>query len=467
MRLIKKNTYLLLTILFSLVGSISVFSESASAGSYYVAKDGSGQFLTIQAALNAAQSGEILIVKSGAYNELISFPRQGVTLKAMNGEVVTITQSGRVMNIDQPNLVIEGFILDGNWGASDAVVISSNANNLVLRNVEIKNSARDCVDMAAPANVLIEGSKIHDCIWVEVNEITKVTTRNDAHGIVTLGVKGLTIRNTEIYYVSGDAIQLQYGGWDNVLVEGCRFWNTKLPSARGGAPANSYIGENAIDTKYCEKDGRGRIYLKNITAYGWHSDYIENAAAFNLKHNIYAEADGITCYESEICFRARGPGPNGPNSNCGDTPLGGAWATIKNAVMYNSDKGVRYEDSIQNLHLYNNIFGNNLVAFFNSAGGYGSGFDVKNNLFYGSSKPSEASHSSNLAAASGFVNPATNDYHPLAGASWIDAGIDIAEVIIDRDANRRISGEYDVGAFEYKGVSDTTPPAAPSGLTVR
>ena len=230
-----------------------------------------------------------------------------------------------------------------------------------------------------------------------------------------------------------------------------------MPTARGGAPAGVYTGENAIDTKYYLADGRGRLYLKNITAYGWRSDYIANAAAFNLKHNIDAKVDGVTCFDSEICFRVRGPGVD----------VGGAWTTIKNAVMYNSTKAVRYEDAVENLRLYNNIFGNNLGTFFNSAGGYGSGFDVKNNLFYGSSKPNEASHSSNLAATSGFVNTATNDYHSLAGASWINAGVDTVEVTIDRDGNQRISGTYDIGAFEYKGASDTSPPVAPSGLSVR
>src|SRR3972149_8218605 len=321
---VKYNINFLAVIFFVVFG----FAKESMAATYYVAKDGSGTFSTIQAALNAAQSGETIIVKSGTYNELISFPRQGVVLKAMSGETVTIIQTGRVISIDQPNIVIEGFIFDGNWGASDAVLISSNANSLILKNVEIKHSARDCIDMGAPANVLIEGSKIHDCIWFSG------TTRNDAHGIVALGVKGLTIRNTEIYYVSGDAIQLQYGGWNNVLIENCKLWNTSLPTARGGAPAGAYIGENAIDTKYYLADGRGKLDSKNITVYGWRSSgYIDNAAAFNIKHNIDADVDGANCCDSEICFRVRGPGAD----------VGGAWGTIKHAGMYNSDKAIRYE----------------------------------------------------------------------------------------------------------------------------
>src|SRR3972149_4431863 len=91
---VKYNINFLAVIFFVVFG----FAKESMAATYYVAKDGSGTFSTIQAALNAAQSGETIIVKSGTYNELISFPRQGVVLKAMSGETVTIIQTGRVIN---------------------------------------------------------------------------------------------------------------------------------------------------------------------------------------------------------------------------------------------------------------------------------------------------------------------------------------------------------------------------------
>jgi len=249
----------------------------------------------------------------------------------------------------------------------------------------------------------------------------------------------------EIYYVSGDAIQLQYGGWDNVLIENSNLWNAPLPSARGGAPAGVYPGENGIDTKYYLSDGRGKLTIKNVTAHGWKSNYITNAAAFNIKHNVEVIFDGITTYDNDIAFRLRGPGSNG-----------GAWVTVKNAVIYDSGRGIRYEDAIENLHIYNTTFGNNIINYFQSAGGYGAGFNVQNSLFL-NQKPNEAISTSNLAvSSSAFKNISANDYHLNQNSIAINNGISLSEVSTDIDGVPRPQGnKYDVGAYEYTGISTT------------
>jgi len=406
-----------------------------SSGDIYVSTTGSDSasgtqsdpVRTIGEGLSRAGTGDTVVVRSGTYNEQISFSTSGITLQALPGETVTVRYSGTVLSLNQPNTVVEGITFDGNWAADDAVRISASADNSILRNIEVMQSSRDCVDIDSPTGLLIEDSVIHDCINFPSG------TRSDAHGIVTLGAQDFTVRDTEIYYVSGDAIQLQYDGWDNVLVEDCKLWNGPLPSTRGGAPAGANPGEDGIDTKYYEADGRGTLTMRNITAYGWDGDYVSNGAAFNLKHNIQATIDGVTCHDNEICFRVRGPG--GEN--------GGAWATIINALIHDNNRAFRYEDSVENLKIYNNIFASNGQAL-ESAGGYGSGFDMRNNVFLGS-KPSLASDSSNVAVSSSdFVN----GYYPSATSPAIDAGDTISLVTADRDGNFR-SVPYDSGAYEY------------------
>ena len=165
-------------------------------------------------------------------------------------------------------------------------------------------------------------------------------------------------------------MQFQYNGWDNVLIEDCHLWNGPLPTARGGAPQGVNPGENAVDTKYHIEDGRGKLIVKNTIVHGWKNPDIGVPAAFNIKHNVEVILDRITAYDNYVCFRLRGPGSKG-----------GAWVTLKNAVMYDSDIGVRYEDKIENLHIYNCTWGAN-VKPFQSAGGYGDGFEVKNCLFF-------------------------------------------------------------------------------------
>jgi len=55
------------------------------------------------------------------------------------------------------------------------------------------------------------------------------------------------------------------------------------------------------------------------------------------------------------------------------------------------------------------------------------------------------------AFAATFVAAASRDYHPLSGASVVDAGTTLPAVLDDRDGVARPQGPaYDVGAFEYK-----------------
>jgi hypothetical protein len=422
-----------------------VYYVSVTNGDDSYSGNKSNPFKSIQHALNTAVAGERIIIREGTYTESLTFPNAGtiferITMKSYPGEEVKIKIQGKVIDIDNPYITIDGFIIDGDWGTEDIIQVGDNADNLILKNVEVMNTRRDCIDMASPENVLVENSKIHDCINVQDGN------REDAHALVTYGVKNLIINNSEFYYVSGDTLQFQYNGWDNIIVENTILWNAKLPTSRGGAPAGVDPGENAVDTKYEIADGRGRLFLKNVTAYGWRSDYISNAAAFNIKHNVEVVFDGVTTYDNEIAFRLRGPGSRG-----------GAHVTLKNIIIYDSDKGVRYEDNIENLKIYNSIFGKNIDEEFESAGGYGSGFEVNNNIFL-DTLPTQASDSSNLVVEeSDFIDIDSNNYHYTNTSPAIDVGIEISDVLIDRDGlSRSMDNIYDVGAYEFDGEKCVT-----------
>jgi len=439
---------LFLLFILGLQFSMLAFGQSARSAEIYVSPDGSDDaagtisnpLLTIDQGLGSAGPGDTVFLREGTYHEKIVFPTSGtenerIVLSAYENETVLIQQTGRVMDVDKPYITISGLTLDGGWGKSDIVVVKGTADFTIIRDLEIRNGRKDGIDIWNPEGVLIDNCLIHDTIWFEGDD------RYDAHGIVTEGVKNLTIRNTEIYYVSGDALQFQYGGWDDIRVENCTLWNGPLPTARGGADAGVNPGENAIDTKYVKDDGRGRLYVENTVAYGWRSDIISNAAAFNIKHNVETVFDGVIVYDNYIAFRLRG----------GTGYRGGAWVTIKNAVVFDSDKAVRYEDDIENLHIYNMTFGNGIGRFFESAGGHGDGFQVLNCLFLASEVPNQAADASNLAVgADSFKNVSANDYHLEPDSSAIDAGVLISEVTVDQDGDPRPIGQsYDVGADEY------------------
>ncbi|MCP4178937.1 MAG: hypothetical protein GY756_14340 [bacterium] len=396
--------------------------------------------LTIDKALEMVEEGQNIYLRGGTYDGYVDFNssfNKAISLSGYPGEDVTITRtdntSGYVINIKAPKITIRGLKVDGGWRSGDIIKLHSEANDAVLKKLEVFNTLKDCIDMDSPQNVIVDSCTIHHALRFDNGD------RIDAHGIVTAGVQNLTISNTEIYYVSGDALQFQYNGWNNILVENCKLWNGKLPTAIAGFPSNVNPGENAVDTKYNLADGRGKLTMRNIEAYGWDSDYLNNPAAFNIKHNVEAILDGITVYDSDIAFRLRGV--TGSN--------GGAKVTLMNAVSYNVKRVVRYEDDIEDLHVFNCTFGKDNSTLFQSAGGHGTGFLVQNCLFY-NNKPSEAAHESNLENSDCFVDINSNNYQLKAGCEAIDFGITIDVVTTDRIKTARPSGSgYDCGAFEY------------------
>ena len=440
----------LMNTIFFLVLAMHVWASAALATSWVVDPSGTGNFRTIQEGINAAQPGDVVIVSDGTYNESLTTIRAGtadarITIKGANEGTVVVTEAGRVLDIQDPFITVESLVFDGQFGTKVAVRVGSSSDSLILRNIEVRNASRDCVDMGASKNTLIENSRIHHCLRMESGQ------RMDAHGITGGGVLNLTIRNVEIFYVSGDAIQFSpdRSFWDNILVEKSHIWNGPLPQSAAGFAAGEVTGESGIDTKTPTSGPRSHLVVRETLIHGF-KGVISNQAALNMKENIDATIDRVTAYDSDIGYRLRGP----------------ANVTVTNCVLYNIMRGVRYEDEIDVIRLYNCTFGNNIPQLFQDVGGNP---DVRNTLFFAGSKPSEASEASNrLATSTDFVNPITDDYHLAQGSGAIDTGEILNEVLTDHDGISRPQGAgFDVGAYEFiASTFDTTPPAPPINLMI-
>ena len=211
---------------------------------------------------------------------------------------------------------------------------------------------------------------IHHCL-------NAANGRTDAHGIVAGAVRNLVVRDTKIHTFSGDAIQLDPDrgrarlGPDHhrsvPVLAGTAAQRRKRISGRHRA------GENALDTKTLATAPRATVIVRQTEAWGFRGGLLTNMAAFNIKENVDATFDGVTVSRSEIAFRLRGPGPNG-----------GAWARVQNAVVYDVGTGVRYEDNIERVQVWNTTFGSAIPRFFRAASSTAIGLDVRNVLFLGS-----------------------------------------------------------------------------------
>jgi len=420
---------------------------------------GPGQaYASIGDALADAVTGDVIVISAGTYAEALSTRMGGVTLRAASGEDVVVQTAGRVLDVQHADTTVEGLILDGEYG--DRSPLRVQADGFTLRNAEVRRSTRDCVALGGVSNVLIEGSEIHRCLRSTSALCAAPGCREDAHGVSGGAVRGVTLRNTEIHTFSGDALQFDPGrddaGWSDVRVESCRLWLAPLATAEGGFAAGVVAGENAIDTKTSNAvTAPAVLTVIDTSAWGFRGGLIDNMAAYNIKENVLAHFDRVHVYDSEIAFRLRGATGSRPR---------GAQVAIQNAVVYDVDTGIRYEDEIMPVRVWASTFGADVGRHFQDASAPSNVILAENLLFLASALPDEAMGTSSLAVdATTFVDAPGHDYHLAEGASPIDAGTDLPEVTSDRDGNARPIGvAHDVGAYEWC-ASGSCAPAADAG----
>ncbi|MBN2289469.1 MAG: right-handed parallel beta-helix repeat-containing protein [Candidatus Glassbacteria bacterium] len=433
------------------------------AGETYGDGSESWPFGTITEGLEAAQPGDTVLVAAGTYEEQVNPPRDGL----FGAPVVLLGAAGNTE--DRPlvyrspendsyylvdnyrkHFVIEGFILDGGFGARDVVRIrGGDADSTVLRNCEIRNSMRDGIDITGGDWILIENCKVHHHLAGTYDD------QQDAHGIVASEVRHLVIRNCEICYVTGDCFQADPDRstepyWDDVLIEDCHLWTGPLPEDAALWKAGEIPGENAIDTKVEQEYSRYKdlerplLVLRGIKAHGWARGYIGNRAAFNIKEKVECVLDRVEVYDCEIAYRLRGS-------------LGGALVTITNSLVYGCEKAFRVEEHVKDVHVYNSTFGLEIGQFMErspSAGIY-TGMQIINCLFLADeipALPSMALDSSNLAVTeSSFADVSSHDYRllPSSPAAW--AGVPLAGVETDLAGDPRPVDSPSLGAYEVQG----------------
>ena len=442
------NVHTLKRLLAVALFAVASLPFSTSASTLYVAPGGAGNgtaaspFGRVADALAVAVAGDTVLLKAGTYAERVRTVRGGtsssrLTIRAeVDGKAVLTSGAGNVLRVSHPYVTVRGLVVDGQYGLYDAVLVDSAATSLLLQNLEVKRTSKDCIDMRAVANVVVEKSVIHHCL-------NATNGRTDAHGIVAGAVRNLVVRDTKIHTFSGDAIQLDPDrtapGWDKITIERCQFWLEPLLTPENGFPAGTVAGENALDTKTLATAPRATVIVRQTEAWGFRGGLITNMAAFNIKENVDATFDGVTVSRSEIAFRLRGPGPNG-----------GAWARVQNAVVYDVGTGVRYEDNIERVQVWNTTLGSAIPRFFKAASSTAIGLDVRNVLFMGSSSTMPAGVSTIQATSAFFVNAASHDYRLAPGSLAIDAGASNSSVTKDRLGVSRPKGPYwDVGAYEF------------------
>lgn len=438
---------------------IGLCASGADATHIYVdqaaARSGDGSagqpFQSLQSGIDAARPGDTVYVKAGVYGAIRSV-RNGtaesrISVVAEERRNVFVNADGRALDVSHTFHTFDGIVFDGGYG-SGQVVRADGADHLELIDVEVRRGTSNCVVLGRVRNVLIANSGIHHCI----NNFNPEKNA-DSHGVTGTSVFDLTIRNTEIFLVTGDALQLSpaRAAWDNVHIEGSLLWSGTLETAINGWPAGEPIGENAVDTKVDPsvlngEGGRPRLSVVDTIAFGWEG-VISNQAAYNIKENVDAFFDRVTVFDSELAFRFRAP----------------ALAHVQNAVIHDVEHAFRLEGGLSDARILNSTVGAGIEgAPFRLVSGSPKNLVLRNLLFLGSTVPAPAaSQPSNLAIRrSAFVDAAANNYRLVPGVAAVDSGVALSSVQTDRDGQARPQGgRYDVGAYEL--IQPSKPVAGP------
>ena len=246
------------------------------AGNYFsvltVNPDGSADFTTIQAAINAANPGDTILVSPGTYNESITiYQRDGLTIQSTGGAAETIINSANnvitpwVVRISSDNVTFDGFTLrhyhDFNneymvvrIGYTDGIYMNADGNvvknciiqgNLNQPGVTNQNDFGICV--FGENNQIID-NEVFDIGYVGIN-LTSSNNRGgntvSGNNVHNIGVYGITVDKSPNNDVAMNEISNLVGGtlWgeEYLPLESCHaivVW--------GAASEGSVIRENQL-----------------------------------------------------------------------------------------------------------------------------------------------------------------------------------------------------------------------------
>ncbi len=477
--LLKRDT------VFSLGGFVFMglfFPSFAHTGDFYVdnttglSGDGtiSSPFKTIQEGIDVLSPGDRLMIRGDTtgqvYSETLSFSVSGnasqtITMRAYENEKVILTgSSGSRFNIREDYWIIENLIIDQADLPADAIRV--NGNNIIFRNLEIRNGRREGIAIQVASFITIEDSYIHDFMRIESG------VRIDAHCIIietdrSDSITDIKILRNTIERCSGDGIQI-FGTTGQSISEYAKNVEIIGNTFIDGTAAQSNLTENALDFKAGDT-----VLVKDNIMQG----YTNNKTIVVQKgcRNITIQGNTISDGDRAIEMRQEGGTAFIQLNN-----------SIKNNVIYNMASYALAFDGVKDISVINNTLlniGGNSFRFESTLGASSPSVDggmIKNNLVYqsGSTRIKDAFSNIDIAyngwfqASAGglsqasdttgtdplFVEESTNNYRLQSISPAVNAGVNVGTVFFE--------SAPDLGAFEYNPGGDTTAPDAPTGVSV-
>jgi len=454
----------------------------ASARNFIVASSG-GDFATVAAGVGAAQAGDTVTVRTGIYNEAVTFGRSGsaaagfITLQGESGAILDGTgKSGQGITISSRNYIrvvgmtVRNF-LAGNTPMGISVDGSSSfieLRNNLIHNIESPNGNAHGIAFYGSATAPMTN------IVVEANEIRNCQLGQSESLVLNGNVDGFRVAGNIVH--DNDNIGIDFIGFEATGPAG-------LDQARNGicvdnvvynissATNPTYGGDRSADGIYVD-GGRDIVIERNKVdkcdiGIEVASEHFGMATSnINVRNNFISRG-----YQGNILM-------GGYASNRGDAHN----VVVVNNTTYQGTGGeIELQYNCDGVTIKNNIlYAGTGQPYILNGGGNNTNVTVQNNVYFGASNTSPGSYPD---ASARFVNPLLvsplTDLHLQSSSPAIGAGINLGNDaqgqplsgVSDIDGKPRIQGgAIDIGAHEFasvSGVLDTEPPATVVDLRSR
>jgi hypothetical protein len=409
---------------------LAAVGPARAATTWHVRTNGSGNFTTIQACVNAMAPGDTCLVGAGSYSERVTFPSS----KSGHAGALTVIQA-------ETNLTAT------NWGFD-----TTGASYIRIQGFYVALTS-SLTGWNNGVGILVNGNNIQ--------VVSNYVFNTHYPGVLGTGLNALIASNH--MYMCGIGIWINGGGW---LVEGNEVERPQYFSEIGDADFMRFFGTNQeIRGNYshgCIESEIGPAHVDGFQTYDDNGDLCQhiriegNRVEGYFRQGVIMEATNYSnAFDIVICNNIF----SGSNSS---------WALFESA-------GLRQVD------FYNNDVVNMDCGVYMDPS---VPCDIRNNIFYGTdcfSLGSQATGGSNLLYMAGtsvsalfpgdlvnvdpqFVNATNFDYHLHTNSPAINLGATLATVTNDLDGVPRPQGAaYDIGAYEYT----TNVSAAVPAISVR
>jgi MYXO-CTERM domain-containing protein len=243
---------------------------AAHAATLTVQTDGSGDYSTIQAGIDAAEDGDVVQVGPGTYAESISFSGKAITVRSTDGAgSTTIDGEGahaqvvRFMAGEGPESRLEGFSIINPW-SQGAIILGASPTLVDLSFSGMGNDG----DYGGAITVLSGGATIEGCTFDRNRAFDGGAIY--AAGIIDLHISGSYFSENRAVGYSGDDEDLYSGytgdggalhlsGQGTLVIEESTFWKNNAYDDGGAIHTQTFSGEIDLD---------GTVFEDNTTTYG-------------------------------------------------------------------------------------------------------------------------------------------------------------------------------------------------------